>query len=238
MNNDKIKDFYNDFVSYQTQSGVNERIYTLYKKMQSLGLNSDSNILELGCGIGVMTKLLTNSVKTGYIESVDLSDKSIELAKSKIHKQNVSFYTDDVVSYQPKKKKFDFITLFDVIEHIPLELHPELFRNLSKIANDNTKILINIPNPDFIDFHMNDESAWLQIVDQPIPLHSIVNNSESYGLQVSNFNTYSIWEENDYQFFVIQKKQPYKKVLLSEKRTITQKISNRLKNIYIGLRYR
>ena len=105
MNNDKIKDFYNDFVSYQTQSGVNERIYTLYKKMQSLGLNSDSNILELGCGIGVMTKLLTNSVKTGYIESVDLSDKSIELAKSKIHKQNVSFYTDDVVSYQPKKKK-------------------------------------------------------------------------------------------------------------------------------------
>jgi hypothetical protein len=70
---------------------------------------------------------------------------------------------------------------------------------------------------------MNDESAWLQIVDQPIPLHFVVNNSESNGLQVSNFNTYSIWVENDYQFFVIQKKQPYKKVLLSEKRTIAKK---------------
>lgn len=237
MNNDKIKDYYNDFVDYQTKSGVNERIFALYKKMRSLGLHSSSNVLELGCGIGVMTRLLSSFVTTGNIESVDLSDKSVEFAKKNVVKKNISFYTDDVVNYIPKKNNFDFITLFDVIEHIPLELHADLFKNLSKIVDDKTKILINIPNPDFIEFHQNDEDAWLQIVDQPVPLSLIVKNTEDNGLQITNFNTYSIWVENDYQFFIIQKKQAYKKVVLSEKRTFAQKMSNRLKNIFINLRY-
>lgn len=237
MNNDKIKDYYNDFVGYQTKSGVNERIFALYKKMRSLGLKSSSNILELGCGIGVMTKLLSTFVTTGNIESVDLSDKSVEFAKKNVTKKNVSFCIDDVVNYTPKKNNFDFITLFDVIEHIPLELHANLFKNLSKIVDDKTKILINIPNPEFITFHQKDEDAWLQIVDQPVPLQLIVKNAEDNGLQVTNFNTYSIWVESDYQFFIIQKKQAYKKFLLSEKRTIAEKISNKLKNIFINLRY-
>ncbi|PZU88721.1 MAG: class I SAM-dependent methyltransferase [Chryseobacterium sp.] len=237
MDNDKIKDFYNDFVSYQTKSGINERIFTLYKKMKSLGLKSSSNVLELGCGIGVMTKLLASFVKEGYIEAVDLSDKSVEFAKTKITNKNVSLFTDDVVGYFPKKKSFDFITLFDIIEHIPIELHPDLFKNLSKIADENTKILIHIPNPDFIEYHQKDESAWLQIVDQPIPLQTIVNNAETNGLQVTNFDTYSIWVENDYQFFVIQKKKEYKKVELSKQRNLVQKVVNRLKNIFISIRY-
>lgn len=237
MNNDTIKDFYNDFVKYQTRSGVNERIYSLYKKMRSLDFNTSSNVLELGCGIGIMTGLMSTVVKKGMIESVDLSDKSIEYAKSKIKNKNISFYTDDVVNYIPKHKDFDFITLFDVIEHIPLGLHPDLFKNLSKIVSDHTKILINIPNPEFIDYHQNDEAAWLQIVDQPVPLQTIVKNAEDNGLQLTDFETYSIWIENDYQFFVIQKKKEYKKVELSSKRTLIQKISNRLKNIVINIRY-
>lgn len=205
--------------------------------MRSLDFNTSSNVLELGCGIGIMTGLMSTVVKKGIIESVDLSDKSIEYAKSKIKKKNISFYTDDVVNYIPKNRDFDFITLFDVIEHIPLELHSDLFKNLSKIVADHTKILINIPNPEFIDYHQNDESAWLQIVDQPVPLQTIVKNAEDNELQLTDFKTYSIWIENDYQFFVIQKKKEYKKVELSSKRTLMQKISNKLKNIVINIRY-
>ncbi len=237
MNNDKIKDFYNDFVNYQTRSGINERIYTLYKKMLSLNLNSSSNVLELGCGIGVMTRLLSNTVKHGYIEAVDLSDKSIELAKSAVKKNNIFFFTGDVVYYVPKKKKYDFITLFDVIEHIPIDRHSDLFRNLAAIADDDTRIIINIPNPGFIEYLKKNDPASLQIVDQPIPLQAIVDNSEKSGLQIVNFNTYSIWVENDYQFMVIQKRKDYRKILISDQRTLFQKIKHKLNHFYIDFRY-
>lgn len=237
MNNDNVKDFYNDFVNYQTNSGINERIYTLYKKMRSLNLVSSSNVLELGCGIGVMTKLLSNRVKEGYIEAVDLSDKSIELAKSKLDKKNISFFVGDVVNYIPEKKNYDFITLFDVIEHIPIEKHFDLFKNLAKLSDDNTKIVINIPNPEFIDYLTKNDPSSLQIIDQPIPLRTILTNAETNGLQILNFDTYSIWVENDYQFIVIQKKTDYDKIFVNDKRTILQKIKHRLNNLYIQFKY-
>lgn len=237
MNNDKIKDFYNDFVNYQTRSGINERIYTLYKKMLSQNLGSSSRVLELGCGIGVMTQLLSKKVKQGYIEAVDLSNKSIELAKSKVVRSNISFFTGDVVYYIPKEKKYDFITLFDVIEHIPIEKHQDLFRNLAAIADDDTQIIINIPNPAFIEYLKKNDPASLQIIDQPVPLQTIVDNAENSGLQIINFNTYSIWVENDYQFMVIRKRKDYEKILISDQRTLIQKIKHKLNHFYTHLRY-
>lgn len=238
MNNKKIKNFYNDFVDYQTKSGVNLRIYTLYRKMQSLGLDSSSHVLELGCGIGVMTKLLSNTVTNGYIEAVDLSDKSVELAKSKITQKNISFFTGDVVNYVPKEKRYDFITLFDVIEHIPLEKHADLFKNLAAISDRKTKIIINIPNPDFIEFAAKNDPSSLQIIDQPVPLSSIVKNAENNGLNISDFNTYSIWLENDYQFMVIQKKKEFGNISINNRRNLIQKIKNKLNHFYIQFRYR
>jgi len=238
MNNDNVKDFYNDFVNYQTKSGINERIYTLYKKMQSLNLVTSSNVLELGCGIGVMTKLLSNTVKEGYIEAVDLSDKSIELAKSKNKKKNISFFVGDVVNYIPKKLNYDFITLFDVIEHIPLEKHFDLFKNLAKIADDNTKIVINIPNPEYLDYVTKNQPSSLQIIDQPIPLNIIVENTESNGLRIKNFDTYSIWVENDYQFIVIQKKKDFEEVIINDKRSLPQKIKYKLHYFFIHFRHK
>lgn len=238
MNNDNVKDFYNDFVNYQTKSGINERIYTLYKKMQSLNLVSSSNVLELGCGIGVMTKLLSNTVKEGYIEAVDLSDKSIELAKLKLKKKNISFFVGDVVNYVPKKMNYDFITLFDVIEHIPIEKHFDLFKNLAKLSDDNTKIVINIPNPEYLDYVTKNNPSSLQIIDQPIPLSMIVENTESNGLRIKNFDTYSIWVENDYQFMVIQKKKDFEEVIINDKRSLLQKIKYKLHYFFIHFRHK
>lgn len=237
MNNENVKKFYNDFVNYQTKSGINERIYTLYKKMKSLHLSSKSTILELGCGIGVMTFLLSKTVRKGYIEAVDLSDESINTAKSKTDKENIFFFTGDVVTYLPKNKNFDFITLFDVIEHIPIEKHDDLFKNIASIADDNTKILINIPNPKFIEFLIKNEPKTLQIIDQPIPLSTIVNNAENNNLELINFNNYSIWVENDYQFFVLKKKNEFHKKLLREERTLFQKIWYKIKSISVRAKY-
>jgi len=189
MNIRKVAEYYDDFIAKQQESGINDRIYHLYKRLLSFGLKSNSNVLELGCGIGTMTFLLSKYVKKGRIEAVDLSPKSIEFAKQKIKNPNISFYAADVVSYKPSIKPIDFITLFDIIEHIPMEKHNELFRNLSMASNEQTKILINIPNPAYIEYDKIHNPKALQIIDQPLPLAFILESLEKNGLALTYFKT-------------------------------------------------
>ena len=237
MNTQNIADYYDEFIATQLESGINDRIYHLYKRLLRLGLKPDSNLLELGSGIGTLTFLLSKYVTKGKIEAVDLSPKSIEFSGQRINKPNVTFITDDIVSYQPLTKNFDFITLFDIVEHIPIEKHNDLFYNLAGIVNQDTKVLINIPNPAYIEYDRIHNPEELQIIDLPLHLSFILENLERNGLTLMSFETYSIWAENDYQFFVIEKKKVFEEVKLSSKRNIFQKIRKKLKRTYIKLKY-
>ena len=232
-----IINYYNDFVEDQVDLGINERIYNLYKRLLSLGLNSNSTILELGCGVGTMTYLLSKKIKTGSIESVDFSTKSIEFAKNKIQKNNVHFFAHDVVNYVPKLKNINFITLFDVIEHIPIENHLQLFNNLAKIANEDTTILINIPSAEHVQYDIENHKEKLQIIDQPISIALIVENIKKSNLYLQSLETYGIWVENDYQFLVITKKIKFSEVTIQSKRGFFDKALNKIKRTYIKVFY-
>jgi len=237
MSTDKIAEYYDDFIAVQLESGINDRIYYLYKRLLDMGLKPGSNVLELGSGIGTLTFLLAKYVKSGKIEAVDLSPKSIEFSKQRIKKPNVNFVTGDIVTYRPAIKNFDFITLFDIIEHIPVEKHNDLFHNLAGMVNENTKILINIPNPAYIEYDRIHNPEALQIIDQPLPLGFILDNLEKNGLSLVSFETNSIWVKNDYQFFVVEKKKVFEEVKLSSKRNIFQKIKKKLERTYVKLRH-
>ena len=127
MKKSEVKKYYDDYITEQYNIGVNDRIFLMYEKLKNLGLSPTSDVIELGCGIGVVTHLIRKTVTKGKVESVDLSGASIEFAKSKINYSNVAFYEGDITEYQPKIKQADFVTLFDVIEHIPIELHESYF---------------------------------------------------------------------------------------------------------------
>lgn len=233
----KIAEYYDDFVPIQVDSGVNDRIFRLYKMLLSWGLKSNSNVLELGSGIGTLTFLLSKYIKQGKIEAVDLSSKSIEFAKQKIKCPNITFIADDIVCYQPSIQNIDFITLFDIIEHIPMDKHNNLFHNLSIISNEKTKIIINIPNPKYIEYDRENNPDVLQIIDQPLPLSLILENLEKNDLVLTYFKTHSIWVENDYQFFVVEKKKKFKEINLSSKRNMFQKAKKKIERAYVKLRY-
>ena len=165
MKQNEISDFYDEYVQRQIKTGANERLISLYKRLLNGGLNADSRVLELGCGVGIFTKLLAKKVKNGIIEAVDLSEKSVAVAKNELKdRNNIHFDVADVVKYQPKNSDFDMITLMDVIEHIPLDHHAELFTNLAEIATEKTNILINIPNPQYIAYVRINHPESLQVI--------------------------------------------------------------------------
>jgi SAM-dependent methyltransferase len=235
MDNKKVIEFYNEYVDQQQDVGINERIYEMYRRMKAHGLNTNSKVLELGCGIGTLTFLISKVVKQGQIESVDISSASIEFAKKRLTQSNLKLVAHDVVDYQPQMKHPDLITLFDVIEHIPMEKHDALFRNLNAIAGENTTILINIPSPAAIQFDIENNPSVLQVVDQPLPIDFIVNNITRNDLNLVSFENHSIWAEHDYQFFVINKKRKYKEVKLSSKRNFFQKVRGKISRTFIKL---
>ena len=209
MKKTEVKKYYDDYISEQYKIGVNDRIFLMYEKLKELGLSPTSDVIELGCGIGVVTHLIRKTVTKGQIESIDISGESIEFAKNKIKNANVKFFEADVTEYTPQLKQADFVTLFDVIEHIPINLHEKLFLNVAKMLKNDSYLLVNIPSPQSVEWDKVNAPEVLQIIDQPIPLESIVKNCLTAGLEVLKYDSYSIWVENDYNFFLIRKKRKY-----------------------------
>lgn len=209
MRKSEVKKYYDNYIKEQYSIGVNDRIFLMYEKLKSLGLSSTSSVIELGCGIGAVTHLIRKTVTLGKVESIDLSGESIEFAKDKITNDNVSFYQGDVTEYTPKIKQADFVTLFDVIEHIPIELHEKLFINMAKMLKNDSWLVLNIPSPESVKWDAQNAPEALQIIDQPIPLELIVKNCANAGLEIIKFENYSIWVENDYNFFLIRKKKVF-----------------------------
>ena len=177
-------------------------------------------------------------MKDGVIEATDISPKSIEIAQSKVTNPNVHFKVSDILDYEPINPSFDHIFLFDVIEHIPEDKHPELFRKIEKWMTDDSTLFINIPNPNYILFARKYRPESLQEIDQTITIDILSKNILDAGLEISIFETYSIWAKNDYQFIVIKKQKPYIENLLSNQMNIFQKAIARINREYWKLRYR
>ena len=239
MKQTEISEFYDEYVQRQLKIGANERLISLYKRLVNLGLNENSRVLELGCGVGIFTKLLSKKISAGIIEAADLSEKSIAVAKDLIkNKNNISCFVADVVHYQPRNSDFDFITLMDVIEHIPLDQHEKLFENLAKIATDKTQIAINIPNPQYIEYTRKHNPESLQVIDQEVELFPLVSYCEKFGLELVFFQKYGIWEEEDYHFMVFRKKRKFELKHLAEKRNVTEKIAKKVSNKIDEIKYK
>ena len=239
MKQNEISDFYDEYVQRQIKTGANERLISLYKRLLNGGLNADSKVLELGCGVGIFTKLLAKKVKNGIIEAVDLSEKSVAVAKNELkERNNIHFDVADVVKYQPKNSGFDMITLMDVIEHIPLEHHGELFANLANIATEKTNILINIPNPQYIGYVRINHPESLQVIDQEVELFTLMQHLEQSGLELIYFEKYGIWEQDDYHFMVIRKKRNFELKHLSDQRNFSKKIFHKLTTKIDAVKYK
>jgi trans-aconitate methyltransferase len=231
-------EFYDNFIKNQIESGINDRIYGLYRRLYKMGLHSNSTVLEIGCGIGTLTYLLTRKVKAGRIEATDLSPKSIEYVKKHLLRPNLFLYAGDILQLEPQQKPFDFILLFDVIEHIPVENHAALFAKITGWMKDDSYLLINIPYPGYILFDQKNNPAALQEVDQPIYTDHLATTLSKAGLDIVQFETYSVWVENDYQFIVIKKRTEFVEEIISSKRNVFQKISAWLKREIRKLIYR
>lgn len=135
---------YNNHPKYWTFSMKGGFILSIVNRM-NINIGEYKNILDVGCGRGLLAKIFT---KKGLIyEGVDFSDVRIKMAK-KLNLKNTNFYLDDIYSFLESaiksKKKYDLITMFEVLEHLE---EPELVLDMcKKILSDKGVILGSVPH--------------------------------------------------------------------------------------------
>lgn len=204
--------YYDNYVSHQLKVAFNERHWFLFKRLQDEGITIDSNVLELGCGIGVNLYLLSTVVKQGQITGADLSPKSIEVAQQLFAgNPNASFKVADVCHYKHEGKPLDYILLLDVLEHIPAENRAALYKTLGEIASEHTTVIINIPCPLYHNEMIRNKEG-LQLIEVPVPTSELAAGLEANGFYIDYMTTYDMWVNKEYQYFRIKKSSAYKRV--------------------------
>jgi cyclopropane fatty-acyl-phospholipid synthase-like methyltransferase len=222
---EQVKEYYDTFKEHQKQLGINIRHRTIFKNLKSAGLKPNSNVLEIGCGIGTVSNLILKYITEGSFVGLDISPESINMAKNfnAFHK-NAEFMVNDMSNFT-HKTKFDFVVFPDVLEHIPVEQHANIFETVSKLTTPDAVILINIPEPNYLNWVRENDPKKLQIIDQSLSMQDLLNNVYPYGFKLYSMNPYSLhYDVNDYLSIVLKKNPTVKQINLKNK--LTRAIEN------------
>jgi 2-polyprenyl-3-methyl-5-hydroxy-6-metoxy-1,4-benzoquinol methylase len=111
--------------------------------------NKNMSVLDLGTGSGNFELLFSKKVKS--ITGIDYNDEAVNFLISEVKARgikNVNAIVSDIRDLKlPKgKKKFDLITLIDVIEHFHFRDLEIIFKNFKKYLKPGGKVLMITPN--------------------------------------------------------------------------------------------
>jgi 2-polyprenyl-3-methyl-5-hydroxy-6-metoxy-1,4-benzoquinol methylase len=98
----------------------------------------DKRVLDYGCGSGYGSRMLSNIAEK--VTAVDISEETINFAKSYYTANNLVFKNISELS----DEKYDIITSFQVIEHVPDE--KEYIKNLKSLLMPDGYLLISTPD--------------------------------------------------------------------------------------------
>jgi tRNA (cmo5U34)-methyltransferase len=120
-----IKDEYSDAI---------KRINPCYLEMikASLGYLPNkwipNNILELGCGIGNLTILLSEYFPETKITGIDISEESIEVCRNRVNGKNVDLQQMDLKIASFKEESFDIVISSLTVHHLLESERKALYR--------------------------------------------------------------------------------------------------------------
>jgi hypothetical protein len=109
--------------------------------------------------------------------------------------------------------KFDFIVLPDVLEHIPLEEHKNLFKTISEHTHADSIVAINIPDPYALECIRKIAPESTQVIDQSLFTNLLTDNIYSNGFFILELRSYALaYKENDYQWLLLKVRKHYEQL--------------------------
>jgi 2-polyprenyl-3-methyl-5-hydroxy-6-metoxy-1,4-benzoquinol methylase len=145
-------DVYKNYTSTSVLTGVDVEKFTEWSHqyfktyiLNHIPSNKDCKILEIGCGYGRYTTLLTNILKYDQTIGIDISQEQIEFAQKNYNLNNV--FKEDAVKYlKTSSLKYDIVILMDVLEHLELGYAIEMLEKINNALSKGGKLIIQVPN--------------------------------------------------------------------------------------------
>lgn len=178
---DRIANLYDSFKSR------NRIYYSTLKHAIKNEVGNNARIIDIGCGTGSVLNFLhpTNGVGT------DLSPNMIKIANKKYKHNSHLIFTVHDIEKKPYKGSFDYILFTDVIEHVHNK--NKAIKNLSKMMNTKTILILSMANPFWEPFLMAMETLKLKMPEGPhlrISEKTLLVFLNKYGLRVISKKTY------------------------------------------------
>lgn len=211
MNSDEIKSFYDDFLESRMldyRIHGNLRIDRAAERVLEF-VCPDSHVLDIGCGIGIVSERIAGSLKDGHVWGTDISDQNIWYARETVGQSHASFFTADITSNPEQvrsrvKVPLDVISLIDVIEHIPKGEHSDLFQFLQSLVGSRAFVVLTYPSPQYQRHLMAQNPEELQIIDQVIEREELLSVAETAGFFLRHYSLEDVWKQNQYVHCVLQ----------------------------------
>lgn len=119
--------------------------------LKQIGLKENDFVIDIGCGTGVITKLIHLLTKSNVV-AIDISNEMIKIAKEKYKDCDyATFINIDLFSLN-EKEKYDFAIIYNAYPHFlnPLSLSNKLYEILKK---DGTFAIIHSMNRNRLNQH-------------------------------------------------------------------------------------
>lgn len=132
-------------VKYRIQIYLSKQSYFVKRYMQYIKnikkYKEKGRLLDIGCNIGLFLKV---AQQEGFeVSGVEINK---ECADYGIKHFNLDIYTDYIEDIAFSDEKFDVITLFDVLEHVP-DLH-NFISEIARLLKDDGLLVLQSPNID------------------------------------------------------------------------------------------
>lgn len=111
-------------------------------KQELLKIGMVTSLLDVGCGAGVLTKMIGNLLRAKKIVAIDISKPAIELAKEINQTSNIDFDCRDVFELKAAQK-FDLVVGADIVEHISND--KDFLRRLGEVGR---MVVLRLPLED------------------------------------------------------------------------------------------
>ena len=190
---DKVKEFFDNLAESWTNDNDIKKINSL---LDLCDIRKGYQVLDIGCGKGVITPLLQKRTKT-LVDAIDLSENMIKEAK-KLHddENKYNFMALDFTEYKPDKL-YDLAIIFNAYPH---------FLDVDKVVNKANEILKK--NGKFIimhDFKKEDLNTHHRAHAMGVSRMLEDGNSEA-NKYAKYFNIKLVEDNNDHYLIILEKK--------------------------------
>jgi cyclopropane fatty-acyl-phospholipid synthase-like methyltransferase len=134
-----IRKFYDSWVDYLAVERSRHRM--VYSHLDRY-IRPGSSVLDIGCGTGLTSRhIASHKCK---VVGVDLSPSLIDFAKSRNNGFDIEYVVADIAHWDDPRK-FDYIVMVDVAEHILPDSVGDLMSVLNRVSHPDTVLLLHIP---------------------------------------------------------------------------------------------